>query len=231
MSKIWAGGFGLFAFYLLFSGNYILLLGAIGLAWLNLSSPPKPWLNHKSNALSMSCLLVISASLNGYAGIVAHEQQKARLVAEQGAKLAEAQKRNAGKPRPVRTQAPRPIQTAKPTPTKEPVQAQPEESPIEMYVSFLTTKGIIGESGFISDVNFEPQNKRAVLTVSNAWHRQPKQLRLQFAQNLWKQWAVICVKQAVGDNVDACRIKLIDNNGNDVGGSSFMGGSLVSVID
>jgi hypothetical protein len=229
--NIWSGGFGLFALYLLFSGNYLLFLGAIAFVFFNTSKVPKPWLNHKSNALVMACLLVFSVIVNGYNGIMAQQQQEAKRVAEQGAKLAEAQKRNIGKPRHIATQAPRPAKTPKPVPTKAPVQAQPEETPIEMFISVLKTKGLIGESGFISDVTFESDNKRAVLTVSNVWHMQAKQIRLQAAQNLWKQWAIICVNQAVGNNADACPIKLIDNNGNDVGGSSFMGGSLVSVID
>jgi hypothetical protein len=63
------------------------------------------------------------------------------------------------------------------------------------------------------------------VTVANAWHYEPHQIRLQTAQSLWKAWAAI---HAPAD-LDRARLRLVDLNGNDVGGSGWLGGSMVSV--
>lgn len=65
----------------------------------------------------------------------------------------------------------------------------------------------------------------AELTVRNIWHLRHYQLRLQDAQTLWKAWAVI----ASPNEPDLARIKLVDENGNEVGGSRILGGSLIWV--
>lgn len=67
----------------------------------------------------------------------------------------------------------------------------------------------------------------ATVAVQNAWHFLPYQIRLQTAQNLWKQWARI----ASPTDVDKARLKLVDLNGNEVGGSRALGGSLLWVDD
>lgn len=64
-----------------------------------------------------------------------------------------------------------------------------------------------------------------LVTVSNEWYYQPYQIREHAAQNLWKMWAIIYSPE----NSDHARIKLLDLNGNRVGGSSILGGSLVDV--
>ena len=66
---------------------------------------------------------------------------------------------------------------------------------------------------------------QATITVENVWHVQHKQIRLQAAENIWKQWALITGK---GDDA---RIKIVDLNGNEVGGSRMWGGSLIWVQD
>ena len=65
----------------------------------------------------------------------------------------------------------------------------------------------------------------ATLTVANLWHIRHYQIRLQDAQSLWEAWALI----ASPKEPDRARIKLVDLNGNEVGGSRMLGGSLIWV--
>ena len=63
------------------------------------------------------------------------------------------------------------------------------------------------------------------IVVANAWHFQPYQIRLQAAQNLWNLWA----KLRSPNDPDKARIELTDYNGNSVGGSRWLAGSLIWV--
>ena len=65
------------------------------------------------------------------------------------------------------------------------------------------------------------------LTVDNVWHVRHKQIRMQDAQSLWKVWAGL----ASPAKPDRARIKLVDLNGNEVGGSRFLAGSSLWVQD
>lgn len=65
----------------------------------------------------------------------------------------------------------------------------------------------------------------ATLKVNNYWHIKPYQVRLQDAQNLWKLWAITSSPA----NRDLARIKIVDLNGNEVGGSRILAGSLIWV--
>jgi hypothetical protein len=65
------------------------------------------------------------------------------------------------------------------------------------------------------------------VTVANQWHREPYQIRLQAAQNIWQAWAQIRAPK----NPDLARIKIVDLNGNEVGGSRVLAGSLIWVQD
>lgn len=67
-----------------------------------------------------------------------------------------------------------------------------------------------------------------VIKVRNTWHSELKQIRLQAAQNLWNLWSQ---GYYLEDEKDKCRMELVDLNGNNVGGSSWMGGSVVGVKD
>lgn len=62
------------------------------------------------------------------------------------------------------------------------------------------------------------------ITVTNAWHVSAKQVRLQAAQNLLKLWASINSPREPGRS----RIRLLDLNGNEVGGHR-MGGLSSSI--
>ena len=66
---------------------------------------------------------------------------------------------------------------------------------------------------------------RATVTVSDLWHIRHKQVRLQDAQALWAAWAIV----ASPAEPDRAFLKLVDYNGNSVGGSSWLAGSVVSV--
>ncbi|QDV54609.1 SHD1 domain-containing protein [Rosistilla oblonga] len=70
----------------------------------------------------------------------------------------------------------------------------------------------------------DAQDKKLILTVTNAWHFQPYQIRLQTAQSLWQGWANL-------SNPDEARISLVDFQGNAVGGSRIWGGSQIWVQD
>ena len=65
----------------------------------------------------------------------------------------------------------------------------------------------------------------ATIKVQNRWHLQNYQIRYQAAQNLWEAWATI----AKPKDVDHARIKIVDLNGNEVGGSRSRAGSLIWV--
>ena len=64
--------------------------------------------------------------------------------------------------------------------------------------------------------------------VNNTWHYEPKQVRLQGAQSLWEAWAKLYYLES---NKDSCYMDILDLNGNKVGGSSFLGGSIINVKD
>lgn len=74
-------------------------------------------------------------------------------------------------------------------------------------------------------VNADSRNM-AEVTVGDAWHTQPKYVRLQMAENLWQSWVEITSPQSP----DSAYLKLVDVNGDKVGGSGIAG-SLVSVQD
>jgi hypothetical protein len=66
---------------------------------------------------------------------------------------------------------------------------------------------------------------RLTVFVGNDWHYQPYQTRLQISQNLWGKWASIHSP----NDLDISRLKVTDANGNKVGGSRFLAGSLIWV--
>jgi hypothetical protein len=61
---------------------------------------------------------------------------------------------------------------------------------------------------------------KATITVDNSWHLVVYQVRLQVAQNLWNQWVSI----ASPNDPDKAGMKLVDLNGNEVGGYSVFSG-------
>ena len=69
------------------------------------------------------------------------------------------------------------------------------------------------------------ENHTMTFVMNNDWHLIPYQTRLQTAQNFWEGWA----KVDRAESVDVSRIKLVDQNGNEVGGSRVFAGSLIWV--
>jgi len=63
------------------------------------------------------------------------------------------------------------------------------------------------------------------ISVSNSWHYEPYQIRLQLAQKLWDAWAATHSP----NEPDKARIQIVDGNGNEVGGSRAWAGSLIWV--
>lgn len=63
------------------------------------------------------------------------------------------------------------------------------------------------------------------LKVDNEWHYKPYQIRLQDTQTFWQVWAQI----ASPNEPDKARISIEDLNGNEVGGSRILAGSMIWV--
>jgi hypothetical protein len=61
-----------------------------------------------------------------------------------------------------------------------------------------------------------------IVTVGSTWHHAIRQQRLMAAQKLWRAWSEINSPT----DPDKSRIKLVDGNGNEVGGSGVMGSSI-----
>ena len=90
--------------------------------------------------------------------------------------------------------------------------------------SFVTTLKTSGIDNSIID-RYSANDNQLTIVVTNAWHFQPYQIRLQAAQNLWNLWA----KLRSPNDLDKARIELTDYNGNSVGGSRWLAGSLIWV--
>lgn len=63
------------------------------------------------------------------------------------------------------------------------------------------------------------------LKVDDVWHYKPYQVRLQDTQTFWQVWAQI----ASPNEPDSARISIEDLNGNEVGGSRILAGSMIWV--
>lgn len=98
-----------------------------------------------------------------------------------------------------------------------------EADPVNRFIKRLAKAGVGSE--LIDTVSYDSDPKWIKVTVANGWHLAPYQLRLQAAQNLWKLWAGI----ASPSEPDNARIKLVDYNDNEVGGSRVIAGSMIWV--
>ncbi len=96
---------------------------------------------------------------------------------------------------------------------------------VHAFVSKLETAGLGGD--LVSNAGLKGDPDELIITVGASWHRAVRQDRLVAAQNLWKMWAEINAPT----DPDASRIKLVDINGNQVGGSRLGAGSLIQVQD
>jgi hypothetical protein len=92
----------------------------------------------------------------------------------------------------------------------------------EQYFNKLRMSGIGLET--VEKVQVSSMPNIVKIVVSNSWHSQPYQIRLQAAQGLQKLWGNLYLPESP----DRGRIELVDLNGNKVGGSKIMGGVWVN---
>jgi tetratricopeptide (TPR) repeat protein len=89
-------------------------------------------------------------------------------------------------------------------------------------------KKIGATAELVHSIELDATNENeVVVTVGDAWHSVPHQIRLQNAQAIWKTWAAINRNA----KADASRLRLVDHMGNEVGGSRVFGGSAIWVQD
>ena len=101
----------------------------------------------------------------------------------------------------------------------------PAIDPAKALVDYERTLKEIGVAPTMV-TKFALRGKEVILTVDNGFHRLSKPERLSAAQNLWRGWA----QAACPGDLDSCHVRLVDQNGNKVGGSGMVG-SFVSVND
>lgn len=90
-----------------------------------------------------------------------------------------------------------------------------------------TLQEVEGISRWIKQTGRGLNEDDLLVVVGSDWHYEPRQMRLQMAQAMWKIWAGIHSP----NEPDKARISLKDMMGNRIGGSSWMGGSVVHVDD
>jgi hypothetical protein len=96
---------------------------------------------------------------------------------------------------------------------------------LEQFETILRKKDIM--PGLVVNIKQGNLQHEIFIYVDNAWHYEPKQIRLQAAQNFWKLWAM----NDMPDPIDKARISIRDINDNEVGGSRILAGSLIWVND
>ncbi|MGI6380285.1 MAG: NBR1-Ig-like domain-containing protein [Anaerolineae bacterium] len=117
------------------------------------------------------------------------------------------------------------IRVVYPTPSPSPSPTISARGVLQSYIDLINETGM-GE--YVSEVGYDGDTKRVKITVRNAWHYEPEQVRLQAAQALWEAWAAgFCPDE----DPDLCRIRLYDLMGNDLGGSSWLAGSIIKLDD
>ncbi|MBI5487416.1 MAG: hypothetical protein HY905_08790 [Deltaproteobacteria bacterium] len=106
------------------------------------------------------------------------------------------------------------------------VESAVRQGRMEAFKAAVESSGV----GAVVRIGLEPADRDGntlVITVGDGWHVAVKQIRLQAAQDLWRMWADINSASSPDDS----RIKLVDLNGNEVGGSRVIGGSMIWVQD
>lgn len=99
-----------------------------------------------------------------------------------------------------------------------------QQAKMQTFMAAITSSGI--DARFIVRVESDNNDDHTIVVVVGPyWFLMPKQLRLQAAQNMWQLWAKLDSPR----DLDKARIKLVDQNGNKVGGSGFLAGSMVDV--
>lgn len=86
-------------------------------------------------------------------------------------------------------------------------------------------RSIDSKGDIVKELNEGLTPDQVKITITNSWHYEPYQVRLQVAQKLWEAWA----RLHSPNEPDKARIKIVDLNGNEVGGSRVWAGSLIWV--
>jgi hypothetical protein len=153
---------------------------------------------------------------------VEEEERKRReaLLTERNAE--EQRKRNATRARQrASRQAELDAQRKKEAAAKAAAEEAAKPSDFDTFMSILKVAGI--DRSVITRVS--QKGDSLTIIVANSWHYEPYQVRLQAAQNLWEIWARIRSPK----EPDKARLEVTDLNGNRVGGSGWLGGSMISV--
>jgi len=108
-------------------------------------------------------------------------------------------------------------------PKQSPVATKPTSNSIDEYRKLL--RSIDSKGDIVKGVNEGLTPDEIKITVANSWHYEPYQIRLQLAQKLWEAWAGLHSPS----EPDRARIKIVDLNENEVGGSRVWAGSLIWV--
>jgi hypothetical protein len=110
-----------------------------------------------------------------------------------------------------------------PTVQKKEKLSQTSTNKTDEYIHFLHL--IDPNREFFKKVEKGDTKGQIIITVTNDWLYQPYQIRKQNAEKLWSKWALTYSP----GKPDSAYLKIVDFNGNKVGGSSVWGGSLVDV--
>ena len=100
------------------------------------------------------------------------------------------------------------------------------EQAVAQYKAGLDT--ILSMSEFISDIRPGLIDGLVEIEVTAAFREESKPVREDFAVALWEAWVVALDAK---DDVDAARIHLVSRQGQQVGGSRTIGGSVIYVED
>jgi hypothetical protein len=105
-------------------------------------------------------------------------------------------------------------------------QAHRAEAP-NRFIARLEAAGVDGNL-VVNVARDEVLPDMLVITVGGSWHYAVKHERLMAAQTLWKLWVRV---NGGGNDPDRNWIRLVDLNGNKVGGSGMWGGADINVAD
>jgi pyruvate/2-oxoglutarate dehydrogenase complex dihydrolipoamide acyltransferase (E2) component len=113
-----------------------------------------------------------------------------------------------------------------PQPAPSPTESERAEQDAKEWIEFV--KKVDKKNDIILSAEVRPESPhRLRITVSNSFHAEPYQNRLQSAQTMWKIWAGIHSPS----EPDKSFISIVDRLGNEVGGSRAIAGSLIWVQD
>lgn len=93
----------------------------------------------------------------------------------------------------------------------------------KIYVTAL--RGVDTEGNMLGDIRLD--GDEVIVAVENIWHFLPYQIRYQHTENMWHAWALAYSPE----KPDKAKISIVDLNGNEVGGSRFLAGSLIWVAE